>query len=152
MKLLLSVVISLFFVGGALAQKSATEKQVRQAVQLFYEAFNTHDFGQAAQFTTEDWVHINPLGGWTMGREAVLKELKEVHSTFLKGVTDTPEGMSVRFASGDVAVVTAPSRVSTFTTPDGIRHENERMIRTFVLVRRGAKWLIMHDQNTSRGQ
>ncbi|MGI8732239.1 MAG: YybH family protein [Pyrinomonadaceae bacterium] len=152
MKLLLSVVISLCFAGGALAQNSGKETQVRQAVQSFYDAFNTHDFGRAAGFTTEDWVHINPLGAWTRGRVAVLKELKEVHSTFLKGVSDTPEEMSVRFASPDVAVVTVPSRVSTYTTPDGVRHENEGLIRTFVVVKRGPRWLIMHDQNTIRGR
>lgn len=152
MKLLLSVVISLCFAGGALAQNSGKETQVRQAVQSFYDAFNTHDFGRAAGFTTEDWVHINPLGAWTRGRATVLKELKEVHSTFLKGVSDTPEEMSVRFASPDVAVVTVPSRVSTYTTPDGVTHENEGLIRTFVVVKRGPRWLIMHDQNTIRGR
>ncbi len=152
MKLLLSVVISLCFAGGALAQNSGQETQVRQAVQSFYDAFNAHDFGRAAGFTTEDWVHINPLGAWTRGRAAVLKELKEVHSTFLKGVSDTPEEMSVRFASPDVAVVTVPSRVSTYTTPDGVTHENEGLIRTFVVVKRGPTWLIMHDQNTIRGR
>jgi hypothetical protein len=51
----------------------------------------------------------------------VLKELKEVHSTFLKGVADTPEEIWVRFATSDVAVVTAPSRVSAYTTPDGVQ-------------------------------
>jgi hypothetical protein len=39
----------------------------------------------------------------------------------------------------------------TFTTPDGKKHENDRQIRTFVVVKRGAKWLIMQDQNTIRG-
>jgi uncharacterized protein (TIGR02246 family) len=38
-----------------------------------------------------------------------------------------------------------------FTTPDGKKHENDRNIRTFVVVRRDGKWLIMQDQNTIRG-
>ena len=126
------------------------EQQVRQVVQSFYDAFNSHDFGRVQEFTTEDWNHINPLGGWTRGRDAVLKELKAVHSTFLKGVSDTVEQMSIRFAASDVAVVTVASRVSTFTTPDGVKHENEQSIRTFVVVRRGGRWLIMQDQNTLR--
>jgi uncharacterized protein (TIGR02246 family) len=121
-------------------------------VQAFYDAFSSDDFGRAAEYTTEDWNHINPAGGWTRGREAVLKEVKEVHSTFLKGVSDTPEEMSVRFATPAVAVVTVPSRVSTYTTPDGIKHENERQIRTFVVVKRGGRWLIMQDHNTVRGR
>ena len=135
-----------------MTNKPSEEKQVRQVVQSFYDAFNSHDFGRVEEFTTEDWNHINPLGGWTRGREAVLSELREVHSTFLQGVSDTVEEMLVRFASPDVAVVTVASRVSTFTTPDGVRHENEQPIRTFVVVRRGGRWLIMQDQNTLRGR
>jgi uncharacterized protein (TIGR02246 family) len=152
MRITLFAVISLVTAMGVIAQSPSEEKPVRQAVQSFYDAFNSHDFGRAAEYTTEDWVHINPLGGWTRGREAVLKELKEVHSTFLKGVSDTPEEISVRFATQDVAVATVPSRTSTFTTPDGVKHENEQQIRTFVLVKRGGKWLIMQDQNTFRGR
>ena len=152
MRVLLAAVIILCFIEAASAQTPSEEKQVRQAVQLFYDAFNSHGFGRVEEFTTEDWSHINPMGGWTRGREAVLKELKEVHSTFLKGVTDTPEEMAVRFATPDVAVVTVPSRTSTFTTPDGVKHENERQIRTFVVVKRGGRWLIMQDQNTFSAQ
>lgn len=134
--------------GATIAQTLGKQKQVRQAVRSFYDAFNAHGFGRAAEFTTEDWNHINPLGGWTRGREAVLKELKEVHSTFLKGVSDTMEDMDVRFATPDVAVVTVTSRMSTYTTPDGVKRENERHIRTFVVVKRSGRWLIMQDQNT----
>ena len=150
MKLLLAVVISLCFVSGVLAETSGEEEQVRRAVQSFYDAFNSHNFDRVPEFTTEDWTHINPLGGWTRGRKAVVEELKEVHSTFLKGVTDTVEQISIRFATPDVAVVTVPSKVTTYTTPDGVKHENERQIRTFVVVKRGGKWLIMQDQNTIR--
>lgn len=151
MRLLLCAVISLCFVGNVFAQTSSNETRVRKAVEAFYAAFSSDDFGRAAEYTTEDWNHINPLGGWTRGREAVLKELKEVHSTFLKGVSDTPEEMSVRFATPEVAVVTVPSRTSAFTTPDGVKHENQRQIRTFVVVKRGGRWLIMQDQNTFSG-
>ena len=152
MKLLLMVLISIYLASAVLDQTSGEEEKVRRAVGSFYDAFNSHDFTRVEEFTTEDWVHINPLGGWTRGRKAVLKELEEVHSTFLKGVTDTVEEMSVRFATSGVAVVTVPSKVSNYTTPDGVRHENERQIRTFVVVKRGTKWLIMQDQNTIRGR
>ena len=134
--------------GLAIGQTPSMEKQVRQAVQSFYDAFNSHGFGRAANYTTEDWNHINPFGGRTRGREAVLKELKEVHTTFLKGVSDTIESMDIRFATPDVAVVTVTSRMSTFTTPDGVKRENELHIRTFVVVKRSSRWLIIQDQNT----
>lgn len=148
MKILISAVASVVFIGSLLAHRPSDEEEVRQTVQSFHVAFNQHDFKSAEEYTTEDWNHINPLGGWTRGRDAVLKEIKEVHSTFLKGVSATVEDSSVRFASRDVAVVTVINRSSTFTTPDGVKHENERSIRTFVVVKRSGRWLIMQDQNT----
>ena len=148
MKIVISAVASVVFIGGLLGHRPSDEEEVRQAVQSFHTAFNEHNFRSAEEYTTEDWNHINPFGGWTRGRDAVLKELKEVHSTFLKGVSATVEDFSVRFASRDVAVVTVTNRSSTFTTPDGVKHENERSIRTFVVVKRRGRWLIMQDQNT----
>lgn len=139
---------------GALASparaqaSSSQETQVRHAVQAFYAAFNSHHFDHVSDFTTDDWNHINPLGGRTRGREAVLKELREVHATFLKHVTDSIKRMDVRFATPDVAIATVVSRVSAFTTPDGVKHDNEEQVRTFVVVRRGGRWLIMQDHNT----
>jgi uncharacterized protein (TIGR02246 family) len=151
MKVLLCAAITLVFAVEVMAQASE-DKRVRQAVEAFYAAFNAHGFDRAKDYTTEDWYHINPLGGSTRGREAVLKELQEVHSTFLKGVSDTIEDMNVRFATPDVAVATVTSQMSTFTTPDGVTHENEKHIRTFVVVKRSNRWLIMQDQNTTVGR
>jgi uncharacterized protein (TIGR02246 family) len=134
---------------AALAQAwSPDERAVRQTVEAFYNAFKSHSFQKAAEFASEDWNHINPYGGRTRGRDAVLHELEEVHSTFLKGVSDNIEEMDVRSAGRDAAVVTVTSRMTTFTTPDGVKHENERHIRTFVVVRRNGHWAIMQDQNT----
>ena len=136
-------------VAAALAQDSEQDREsrVREAVSSFYTAFNSGFVGPA-DFATEDWNHISPSGAWTQGRDITLLWLRFVHSTFLSGVTDTVEDMSVRFATFNVAVVAATSRVSTFTTPDGVTHENEQQRRTFVVVERSGRWLVMHDQNT----
>jgi uncharacterized protein (TIGR02246 family) len=130
------------------AVQPSPEPEVRAAVQAFYTAFNTDGFSRAAEFTTDDWNHINPFGGRTNGRAAVLKEVLAVHDTFLKGVTDTVTGIDVRMASPDVAVATVTSDLSPFTTPDGVKHEADHQIRTFVVVKRGDRWLIMQDHNT----
>lgn len=122
---------------------------VRKAVESFYKSFGD-GFDSAAEFATDDWNHINPLGGWTRNRQDVLREVRGVHSTFLKGVTDTIEEMDVRFASPEVAVVTVISRMSPFRTPDAVEHPHDRPIRTFVVVKRHGRWLVMQDQNTTR--
>ena len=138
--------------GQGTSHSTAKTAAVRQAVQRFYDAFNAHGFDRAAEFTTDDWVHINPYGGIARGRTAVLAELREVHASFLKGVSDTPDSIAVRFATPDVAVAIVPSRMTTFTTPDGVRHENELHVRTIVVVRRAGAWRIMQDQNTIRAR
>jgi uncharacterized protein (TIGR02246 family) len=143
----LALLCAIAFVSCMNAQTS-TEAQVRQTVQAFYTAFNSDGFARGVDFTTEDWNHINPFGGWTKGRVAVLKEVLEVHNTFLKGVTDTVRQMDIRMASSDVAVATVTSDLSSFTTPEGVTHEGDRQIRTFIVVKRGGRWLIMQDHNT----
>jgi uncharacterized protein (TIGR02246 family) len=125
---------------------------VRRTIERFYAAFNAHGFDRAPEFTTDDWVHINPSGGVTRGRATVLAELREVHGSFLKGVTDTPDSVEVRFATPSVAIATVPSRMSPFVTPDGVRHEHELQVRTFVVVRKPGGWRIMQDQNTVRAR
>jgi uncharacterized protein (TIGR02246 family) len=146
--LALVVLCAIAFVSRVSAQTSQ-EAQVRETVQAFYTAFSSEGgFARAADFTTDDWNHINPFGGRTNGRVAVLKEVIPAHETFLKGVTDTITQMDVRMASPDVAVATVASDLSTFTPPGGATHEHERQIRTFVVVKRGGRWLIMQDHNT----
>jgi uncharacterized protein (TIGR02246 family) len=143
--------VCLLWSSQALAAVAPDDGAVRQTVLAFYDAFNSHGFDRAADYTTDDWNHINPGGGRTQGRAAVLKELHEVHATFLKGVTDTIEEMDIRFAAPGVAIATVKSRMSTFTMPDGSQHVKEGHIRTFVVVKRAGRWLIMQDHNTTIG-
>jgi uncharacterized protein (TIGR02246 family) len=151
MKLLFSAALFMSLCVPAFAQE-AREVPVRQSIEAFYSAFGQGFVDGAGAFATEDWNHINPFGGRTRGRDAVLKEVVAVHATFLKGVTDTIDTVDVRFASPDVAVATVTSHMSPFVTPDGIAHDKDRPIRTFVMVRRAGRWLIMQDQNTNISQ
>ena len=148
MKFLILVLINLSLCTVGFVPEQLEVAAARKPVESFYAAFN-EGFTRAADFATEDWTHINPYGGWTRGRDNVLKEVRDVHSTFLKGVTETMGEVEVRFANRDAAVVTVTSTISTFTTPDGITHQNQRHIRTFVVVKRGNRWLVMQDQNTT---
>ena len=124
------------------------EAEVRTVIQAFYKAYD-EGFTGPADYADEDWNHINPLGGRTRSREATLKEVREVHQSFLKGNTDTIENMDIRFASSDVAVGTVVSVMSPYMFPEGVKHSAERHIRTFVVVKRNGRWGIMQDQNTT---
>lgn len=129
------------------AQGQRDEAAVRKPVYAFVAAFNAGFVGPA-DFASDDWAHINPSGGWTRGRENVLKEVRAVHSTFLKGVILTIEKIEVRFAGPDAAVATVISTATPFTTPDGVKHDHERGIETFVVARRAGRWLVIQDQST----
>ena len=78
-----------------------------------------------------------------------MKEVREVHQTFLKGTKDKIKDIDIRFASNDVAVATVTSKASPFTSPDGVNHGVEGHVRTFVVVKRQDRWLIMQDHNTT---
>ena len=142
------VILGLFLMVPCAALSDDKEAAVRAAIRAFYQAFDDGFVGPA-EYATEDWNHINPYGGRDKGREATLNGVREVHKTFLKGTTDTIENMDIRFADQDVAVGTVTSNMSPFTSPDGVKHGTERHIRTFVVVKRGARWLIMQDHNTT---
>ena len=142
------VILGLFLMVPCAALSDDRESAVRTAIQAFYKAFDDGFVGPA-DYATEDWNHVNPYGGRDRGREATLKTVREVHKTFLKGTTDTIENMDIRFATQEVAVGTVTSIMSPFTSPDGVEHGAERHIRTFVVVKRGSRWLIMQDHNTT---
>ena len=145
--LLLCVTTFLYFVG--LGQNSQDKQLVRQVVKSFVSDYNIGDFENASFYTTKDWVHINPGGGITRGRDEVLKEVRAVHQTMLKGVRITIDTMTIHFVTTDVAIVNAIHKSDTYTSPeDGIKHENERQIKTYIIVRQKGKWLLILDQNT----
>ena len=148
MKPVAIIFVGLFLVMSPAAQCEDAEAAVRTTIRAFYEAFDKGFVGPA-DYATEDWNHINPNGGRARGREATLNVVRAVHQSFLKDTTDTIEDMDVRFASEDVAIGTVTSLMSPFTSPDGVKHRAERHIRTFIVVKRDRRWLIMQDHNTT---
>jgi uncharacterized protein (TIGR02246 family) len=146
-KLLLSAVGLLCLIG--VVRGADDEQLVREVVSAFVADYNNGDFKNAPTYTTDDWVHINPGGGITRGRDKVLKEVRVIHRTMLKGVSITIESMTVHFVTPDVALVDAVHKSNSYVTPeDGVKHENERQIKTYVIVKRNGKWLLALDQNT----
>ena len=147
MKLLLSAVGLLCLIG--VVRGADDEQLVREVVSAFVADYNNGDFKNAPTYTTDDWVHINPGGGITRGRDKVLKEVRAIHKTMLKGISITIESMTVHFVTPDVALADAVHKSDSYVTPeDGLKHENERQIKTYVIVKRNGKWLLALDQNT----
>jgi len=87
MKLLLFAAGLLCLMG--VARGSDDGQLVREVVKSFVTDYNNGDFKNTPSYTTDDWVHINPGGGITIGREEVLKKVRAIHKTMLKGVSIT---------------------------------------------------------------
>ena len=68
-------------------QTAQDKEDVEKVVIAFQEGFNEGSFKNAESYTTIDWVHINPFGGITKGRDSTLADVRYVHQGFLKGVT-----------------------------------------------------------------
>ena len=136
------------FTNASVAQNSKNEQLVKNVVLAFQDDFNDGGFKNIEFYTTKDWEHINPGGGITKGREAVLKEIRAVHQTFLNGVTLTIESITIRFLTRTVAIADVVHKCSDYELPQGIKHQNERQRKTYLVVKKENKWLLTLDQNT----
>jgi uncharacterized protein (TIGR02246 family) len=131
-----------------MGQSSQDKEAIKKVVKAFQEDFNEGSFKHANAYSTSDWRHINPGGGIDKGRDSVLITVRAVHQTFLKGVTMQIESMDIRFLTSDVAIADVIHTVGNYTTPDGVKHENEKHIKTYVVVKKKRRWLLAQDHNT----
>ena len=148
MKSYLILFLILNFSNTSIAQNLKNEQLVKNVVVAFQNDFNDGGFKNIESYTTKDWEHINPGGGITKGREAVLKEVRAVHQTFLKGVSLTIESITIRFLTPTVAIADVVHQSSEYELPQGVKHQNERQRKTYLVVKKENKWLLTLDQNT----
>ena len=148
MKALFTVIMISFLSFVGKGQSSQDKEAVKKVVITFQDDFNEGSFKNAEAYSTSDWRHINPGGGIDKGRDSVLMTVRAVHQTFLKGVTMQIESMDIRFLTADAAIADVIHKVDTYTTPDGVRHENERHIKTYVVVKKKGRWLLAQDHST----
>ena len=148
MKSFLILFFILSFSNVSIGQNSRNEQLVKNVVLAFQDDFNEGGFKKAQFYTTKDWEHINPGGGITKGREAVLKEVRDVHQTFLKGVSLTIESIAIRFLTPTVAIADVVHKSSEYELPQGVKHQNERQRKTYIIVKKQNKWWLTLDQNT----
>ena len=148
MKSYLIVFFTLIFSNISVGQNSRNVQLVKNVVLAFQDDFNEGGFKKAQFYTTKDWEHINPGGGITKGREAVLKEVRDVHQTFLKGVSLTIESIAIRFLTPTVAIADVVHKSSEYELPQGVKHQNERQRKTYIIVKKQNKWWLTLDQNT----
>jgi uncharacterized protein (TIGR02246 family) len=136
------------FTSTLIAQSKKDKESVIGVINSFQNDFNQGEFNNANTYTTEDWEHINPNGGISKGRENVLKEVRMVHQSFLKGIRINIESMEIRFLNPRVAIADVVHSIDNYVSPDGRQHTNEKQIKTYVIIKQKGKWLLTQDQNT----
>lgn len=140
--------LTLFFSNRSFSQSSKDEQLVKNVVLAYQDDYNDGGFKNVESYTTIDWEHINPIGGITKGRDEVMKELRPLCQTILKGVSLTVESVTVRFLSPTVAIANVVHKCSDYEFPPGVKHQNERHMKTYTMVKKQSKWLLTLDQNT----
>jgi uncharacterized protein (TIGR02246 family) len=147
-KCYLLIFVAIFLSSTSFGQNAQDERLVKNVVLAYQDDYNDGGFKNVESYTTKDWEHINPIGGITKGRDEVMKELRPLCQTILKGVTLTVESDTIRFLSPTVAIANVVHRCSDYEFPQGVKHHNERHMKTYVIVKRQNKWLLTLDQNT----
>ena len=82
MKTYFILFFTFLFSNQSIAQNLRNEQLVKNIVLAFQDDFNEGGFKKAKFYTAKDWIHINPGGGITKGRDKVLKEVRTVHQLF----------------------------------------------------------------------
>ena len=148
MKIFLLIIVNIVVSNNSFAQSSDDEQSVKKVVFAYQDDYNDGRFKNVELYTTKDWEHINPIGGITKGRDEVMKELRPLCQTILKGVSLTVESITIRFLSPTVAIANVVHKCSDYEFPQGVKHQNERHRKTYIIVKNKNKWLLTLDQNT----
>src|ERR1700722_6255617 len=142
------IFLTLLFSNTSFGQSSKDEQLVKNVVLAYQDDYNDGGFKNVETYTTINWEHINPIGGITKGRDEVMKELRPLCQTILKGVTLTVESDTVRFLSPTVAIAKVVHKCSDYEFPQGVKHQKERHMKPYIIVKKQSKWLLTLDQNT----
>src|SRR5215203_3829429 len=126
-KLLLKDMRKLIFfaaIASALAfmasgQSRTPEMEVIDTVKRFYADFEGGALARADEYTTEDWNHINPFGGRTVGGGSAGRGAGG--ALHFSQRSDGYAGIHrCEIRRLKTAVVVFPSRISTFISPAGL--------------------------------
>ena len=148
MKSYLLIFLTIFLSDTSFGQNPQDEQLVKNVVLAYQNDYNDGTFKNVESYTTKEWEHINPIGGITKGRDEVMKELRPLCQTTLKGVTLTVESITIQFLSPTVAIANVVHKSSDYEFPSGVKHQNERHMKTYIIVKKQNKWLLTLDQNT----
>jgi uncharacterized protein (TIGR02246 family) len=126
----------------------------RQAIEAiaagFQAAWNRHDMEALAALVAEDVDYVTVVGArdWEKGRQEFKHRHAEVHQTMFKDSVLTINETYVKFIRPDIAIAHVLWKTKGDAVPDRKPGEPRAGIFTWVMEKRGGKWLILASQNT----
>jgi uncharacterized protein (TIGR02246 family) len=129
---------------------AADRKAIEAIAASFQDTWNRHDMDGLASLVAEDVDFVTVVGarGWEKGR----KEFKEghdmVHKSMFKDSVLTVKETHVKFIRSDIAIAHVLWETKGDVVPDRKPGEPREGIFTWVVEKRGGKWLIIASQNT----
>jgi uncharacterized protein (TIGR02246 family) len=128
---------------------SVDESAVRAVVFEFASTWNRHDMVGMHELDTEDVEWINVTGNHWRGKAAVYKGHDAIHRTIFAKTEMSVESVVIRAIAPDVAIAVATMKFGPVIIPSGQEIPELKTRGSFVLVKHGGTWKVVHFQNTS---
>jgi uncharacterized protein (TIGR02246 family) len=132
------------------APRAVDERAIRELVARWQETWNAHDMKAMASLLTEDADFVNVAGLHSKGKAQIETEHARRHQTNLKDSVWETRGITVQPLSDEFALVYIEWGISGDTDFDGSPRQPRDGIFSWLVSKRGDRWLIRAVQNTNR--
>ena len=128
----------------------AGHKAIEAIAASFQDTWNRHDMDGLASLVAEDVDFVTVVGaqGWEKGRKEFKDGHAAVHKTMFKDSALSIKETHVKFIRPDIAIAHVLWETKGDVVPDRKPGEPREGIFTWVVEKRGGKWLIIASHNT----
>ncbi|WP_295721702.1 SgcJ/EcaC family oxidoreductase [Mucilaginibacter sp.] len=151
MKKALTTIVCLLISGLIFAQdRTKDETAINKQVDAMIYSWNSHNYDDLKNYTTENTDWVNVVGMWWKGRKQSQYAHQVYHNTIFKTAVCEKTSVAIRFLTNDVAIVHLFWHFSDphpVPLPDGKSPGPTDGLATIVYVKQNGKWLMDAAEN-----